>query len=461
MSRSAVEHTSTLPQPRDRVYRWWLRPGSHQRLSPPGWGDIISGDADTNRVGDVITVQPSHPLFGLVPGASKLKPKPATARVEALREGEFIAVGLEHGRLQWVEETSFDDAPDGGTIVRQRIAGDPPKQMRDALRAQMKFLADQAAADLALVERLDAPPAHVVVAGSSGLIGSQLVPLLRMAGHRVTRLVREAAEHPDEVQWDPADGRVPHNLIAEADAVVNLAGHTIGGRFTKENKRRILQSRLDTTGTLARALAGSQATSLIQASAVGIYGARRPAELLTEESARGEGFLADVVEQWEAAAAPAVDAGVRTVFVRTGIALSYAGGALQPQVPLFLTGFAGRLGKSGQYLSWIGIDDLVRAYVHAIFTPTLAGPVNAVGPHPVTNDDFAEAMGRVLSRPAALPTPSRGPTLVLGREGYDQLINPDQRVSARKLLESGFEFAHETLDEALRHTLLRPAPTAS
>ncbi|AQP45803.1 TIGR01777 family oxidoreductase [Tessaracoccus flavus] len=451
-----IERASDIPFPRERVFDWWLRPGSHERLSPPGWGEVIGGDRDARQVGDTVTLQPSHPLMSAIPGASLLKLRPVTARLDVVEPGERIVVALEHGRSRWTEETRFTDSGDGGTRVEQRVSGDYPASTGDAFQAQLTFLADQAEADLALVERLAARPSRIVVAGSSGLIGTQLVALLKMAGHDVTRLVRGTPEAPDEVRWDPASGEVPTDVIAGADAVVNLAGHTIGGRFTDRNKKLILQSRVDSTSTLANALRdrGSSA-ALIQASGIGFYGARRPAELLTEESRRGSGFLADVVDAWEAAAAPAVDAGVRTVFVRTGIALSYAGGALQRQVPLYLVGAGGRLGKAQQYQSWIGIDDLVRAYVHALFTPDLSGPINAVAPNPVTNAKFAETLGKVLQRPSLLPTPSFGPKLIVGDEGYDQLIDTDQRVSADKLLASGFEFTHPTLEPALRHTLLR------
>lgn len=455
----AIEHVINLPFPRERVYQWWFRPGTHERLSPPGWAEVVSGNADTTKVGDQIVVQPSHPLLTSVPKANMIMPGPVTATVEELRDGQFISLGFKLGKTSWAEETHFEDGPDGGTTVRLRVVGDYPRQTASGFKAQLKFLADQAAADLALVERLAASPIHIVVAGSSGMVGQQLVALLRMAGHRVTRLVRREPAAPDEARWDPAAGTLPEGLIESADAVVNLAGHTIGGRFNDKNKTLIMESRLHSTTTLAKALAdaGGEGRTLVQASAVGVYGARRPGETLGETSPRGPGFLADVVEAWEAAAAPAAAAGVRTVFIRTGIALSYAGGALKKQVPLYLGGIGGPLSKATHMLSWIGIDDLVRSYVHALFTPSLEGPVNAVAPNPVNNGDFAATLGTVLRRPAAIPTPSFGPKLLLGSEGYDQLINTDQRVSADKLMRSGFEFAHPTLEPALRHTLLRPA----
>ncbi|HJE52186.1 MAG TPA: TIGR01777 family oxidoreductase, partial [Tessaracoccus flavescens] len=445
-----------IPLPRERVFAWYQRPGALARMSPPGWGDIPRGVRELTDVGDEMTLKGSHPLLAVTPGGSKLPMEPGLATLTELVPGSSHTVTVRQGKFEFAQHSTFEDSP-GGTRVTSRVVGKLPPGAESPMRNQFRFLHQQAAADLAFLERLGWPEARTIaVAGSSGLVGTQLVGLLRMAGHRVIQLVRDGAIHDDEVVWDPTRHHLPGSVVEEADVIVNLAGHTIGGRFSEENKRLIQQSRVHATTTLARALAvAPEGKTLIQASAVGIYGARRPGELLTEESPRGDGFLADVVAAWEYAAEPAREAGVRTAFVRTGIALSYGGGALQRQIPLYLVGAGGRLGPAHHMLPWIDLDDLVRAYVHAIFTPSLTGPVNAVAPEPVTNAEFASTLGAVLKRPAALPTPAFGPKLLLGSEGYDQLINTDQRVSAQKLLDSGFEFAYPTLEPALRHELLR------
>ncbi len=293
----------------------------------------------------------------------------------------------------------------------------------------------------------------VAVTGSTGLIGARLVERLRAEGHSVRRLVRRPGRGPDEFQWDPAAGMIPGEALAGADAVVHLAGESIDGRFTADHKAEVLRSRLESTGTLVPALLGAGVPTLVQASAIGYYGPRRGDSWLTEDLPPGDGFLADVVDHWERAAAPAVEGGARVVFLRTGIVLSRRGGALAAQLPLFRLGLGGRLTHADAWLSWIALEDLVRAYVHALTTPTLSGPVNAVAPAPATQQEFARTVGRVARRPAWLPTPSFGPKLLLGEEGYEELIDTDQRVSADRLVESGFAFHFPTLESALHHEL--------
>lgn len=293
-----------------------------------------------------------------------------------------------------------------------------------------------------------------LISGSTGLVGTRLVQLLRHSGHDVRRLVRRAPNGPDEISWDPAGHRLPPGALDGIDVVVNLSGATIGGRFTREHKEAVLNSRLDATGTLVSALAADPGgRTLVQASAIGIYGARRPGELLDEGSARGSGFLADVVADWEHAARPAAEAGVRTVLMRTGIVLSGNGGVLQQQLPLFQLGLGGPLTSPDAWLSWISLEDLARAYVHVGLTAGVAGPVNAVGPLPVTQGEFAATLGSVLHRPAWLPTPSVGPKLLLGPEGYDQLVDTDQRVSAARLSGWGFNFLDGNVTSALRRAV--------
>ncbi len=359
--------------------------------------------------------------------------------------------------------TCSADAPGGGTTITDRVDYELAADLGDVgaaavlrqLRRLFRFREAQLRDDLALHARLGAPASRIAVTGASGLVGTQLCALLSTGGHTVTRFVRGSAG-PGEATWNPARGSIDTEALRGVDAVVHLAGASIGGRFTQQHKDAVLRSRLDGTGLLARALAGDgMPRTLVQASAIGVYGARRPGELLTEDSTPGPGFLADVVQAWEASAAPAAEAGVRTTFLRTGIVLSTGGGALLPQLPLYLVGAGGRLTAADAWTSWITLDDLARAYVHALFTETLAGPVNAVAPAPVTNATFARELGRALHRPALLPTPGFGPALILGSEGRDQLINTDQRVSAARLLGSGFAFAQPDLPAALEHVLAR------
>ena len=294
----------------------------------------------------------------------------------------------------------------------------------------------------------------VAVTGSNGLIGSALVPALRAAGHEVVRLVRRPPVTRDEVRWDPADGTIDTAGLRGIDAAVNLAGEGIGEhRWTDEQKRRIRESRTKGTSLLASTMGAldPKPAVLLSGSAVGIYGDGGEREL-TEASSPGEGFLADVVVDWEAAAEPARAAGIRTVFLRTGVVLSPRGGAMKKVLPLFKLGLGGPIGSGTQWLPWIAIDDEVGAIVH-LLTADIDGPVNLVAPEPARYRDYAKALGRALHRPAVLPTPMLGPRLLLGRELADALLGDSQRVVPTQLIQSGYRFQHTGVDEAVRSLL--------
>lgn len=298
---------------------------------------------------------------------------------------------------------------------------------------------------------------HIVIGGASGLIGSALVAALEQRGDRVTRLVRRSTgENPTGAErvWGPRSGTLDAQVVSDADAVVVLNGVSIAGeRWSDERKDLIVRSRTDSVGTAAKALAslGSEAPALIAASAIGIYGDRGD-EILTEQSSHGDDFLADVCEQWEAAARPAKDAGVRVVHVRTGIVVSGEGGALDPMLPLFKLGIGGRIGDGSQWWSWVSEADTVGAYLHAIDSE-IEGPMNAVSPNPVTNAEFTKALGNALNRPTFLPVPRIGLNIRLGSELAEAIGYASQRVEPAVLAAAGYEFEHPDLDEALAAVL--------
>ena len=467
------EFVSRYPAPREQVFAWHTRPGAFVRLTPPGMATVLRGPSRGVEVGSETLLRISHPLAQALGPTIGRRGKSGpigldwlVRHVELVDSERFVDEQVRGPFSSWRHEHHFADGPGGSTAITDRVEWELPGPVSVTtplvemiLAGLFSFRERQLRGDLA-AQSVSGPPGTVLVAGSSGLVGTQLCAYLAVGGHRVVRLVRGStrAGKPgsDAVRWDPTSGRLPRGALDGVDAVVNLAGHTIGGRFTARNKRLIMASRIDTTATLARALAADPGERvLVQASAVGIYGARRPGEILTEKSAPGRGFLADVVKAWEAAAAPAADAGVRTAYLRTGIALSEAGGALSRQLPLFIVGLGGRLTDADAWLSWIGLDDLVRGYGHAVASDEIEGPVNACAPRPVTHQEFAETLGHVLHRPSWLPTPAAGPALLLGREGYDQLVHTDQRVSARRLTDSGFRFGQGNLADALHHALMR------
>jgi uncharacterized protein (TIGR01777 family) len=300
---------------------------------------------------------------------------------------------------------------------------------------------------------------RVVVTGSSGPIGNALCSHLAGSGHHVVRVVRRPVR-PGEatLSWDPEAGTIDTRGLEGADAVVHLAGAGIGdGRWTESRKRVLVESRTRSTALLAGALAGldHQPRVLVSASAIGYYGDRSD-EILTEQSPRGDDFLASLCVRWEAEASPAAEAGVRVVCARTGLVLSKEGGALPKLLPLFKLGLGGRFGSGEQWWSWITLDDEIRA-IAWLLEKDIRGPVNLTAPNPVTNREFTRILGAVLSRPARLPVPRFGPRLLLGSELADALLFSSARVQPAVLESSGFAFSHSDLEVGLRHMLKVPA----
>jgi len=294
----------------------------------------------------------------------------------------------------------------------------------------------------------------VVITGASGFLGSALVRNLRADGHDVVRLVRRAPQAADERQWDPAAHKLDPAVIGGADAVVHLAGAGIGDkRWTESYKREIRASRIDGTATIAAAVAAAdQAPAvLVAASAVGFYGDTGD-DAVDESASAGNGFLADLVHDWEAATAPAADAGVRVVNVRTGVVLGAEGGALGKVLPLFRVGLGGRLGNGLQWMSWIALPDYVVALRFLLDRRDVSGPVNVTGPEPVRNRDYTKAISRVLHRPALAIVPAPALRAALG--GFaDEGVLVSQRVVPTRLEDAGFTFAFGDIDSALAATI--------
>jgi uncharacterized protein len=299
----------------------------------------------------------------------------------------------------------------------------------------------------------------VLVTGSTGLIGSALVPALERAGHRPVRLVRDDRDAGDALRWDPAAGTIDAGGLDGLDAVVHLAGAGIGDKkWTDDRKREIRESRTRGTALLAETLAGlsKRPSVLVSASAVGYYGPRGD-EPLTEESLPGDDFLARVCVDWEAAAAPAEAAGIRLVRIRSGVVLAAEGGVLKRMLFPFKVGLGGRIGTGDQYMSWISIDDEVGAILHLLSHGDLSGPFNLTAPEPVTNGEYTKTLGRVVRRPTAVPTPIRPLKMLYGMELVHHLLLTGQRVLPAQLDASGYRFGHPTLEQALRAVLGKPA----
>jgi len=293
---------------------------------------------------------------------------------------------------------------------------------------------------------------RILISGASGLIGSALVPSLESHGYEVIRLVRQQTDKANEVQWDPMSP-IPPEQVSGYDAIIHLSGESITSRWTAAKKTRIRDSRVVSTTNLSEALAKAESApkTFLCASATGYYGSRGD-EVLIEESAPGAGFLPQACVEWESATSPAMNAGIRTVNLRTGIVLCRDGGALKPMLLPFRLGLGGRIGNGRQWWSWIHIEDFVAAVHHILKNESVKGPVNMVSPDPVTNAEFTKTLGEALKRPAILPVPAFAARIALGQLA-DEALLASARVQPKKLLESGFQFKFPQLGVALENLL--------
>jgi uncharacterized protein len=439
----AFTYSSVVDAELGEVFAWHGRPGAIVRLTPP-WPPVrVIREAGSLRDGTAVLGLPGGVRWVAVHQPDGYDPPNSFA--DMLESRPLSAL------LSWRHTHRFASAGEQATLVTDLVDTSMPARV---LRRMFVYRHRQLADDLAAHARVRVvcpEPLTIAVTGSGGLIGTALTALLTTGGHRVVRLVRRPPALPGERYWQPEDP--DPDLLSGIDAVIHLAGAPIGGRFTPDRKADIRDSRIGPTRRLA-ALAATAAPDLrtfVTASAIGIYGPDRGDEILTESSARGEGFLADVVADWEDASTPAATAGIRTVQVRTGIVQSPRGGMLRLLYPLFETGLGGRLGSGRQWLAWIGLDDLLDIYLRTVTDPVLSGPVNAVAPEPVRNIDYTRTLASVLHRPALLPVPSFGPRLLLGEEGASEIAQASQHVLPERLIAVGHHFRQPDLDQALRH----------
>lgn len=453
----SIRHVSEVSAPIAEVFAWHGRAGAFTRLAPPWLPATIVQESDSLRDGVAVLRLP-----GGLTWVARHDPdgyQPPNQFVE-----ELSTVGLRslpaHLALRWRHTHSFaEDGPAStgaaSTTVIDQI--DTPIGSR-RLRAMFRYRHAQLAEDLAShreAAQHGLGQITVAVTGSSGLIGTALCAFLSTGGHRVIRLVRRNPRNETERRWNPMNPDPA--LLDGVDAVIHLAGASIGGRFTRRRKRELRDSRIEPTRLLATvAAAGTSGPRVfVSASAIGIYGAARGDEVLTEGSSLGAGFLPTVVADWEAGTAPARDAGLRVVNVRTGIVQSPRGGPLQLFLPLFRAGLGGTVGTGKQWLPWIDIDDLLDVYLRALYDIRMAGPVNAVAPNAVRNAEYTKTLARVLKRPAILPVPAFATRLLLTPEGSRELVEASQHVVPQRLAELGHRFRRPELESALRHQLGR------
>jgi uncharacterized protein (TIGR01777 family) len=441
-----IEYESVVDHPIAEVFAWHTRPGAMTRLVPPWQPMTVVAETESLADGQAVLGLPGGLRWVAQHDPAGFDP-PHRFVDELSSRG---AASWPARIIGWWRHTHEFSESTGGTRICDRVDTSVPAA---ALRSTFRYRHRQLSDDLAAHRTAGAPPMVVAITGASGLVGSALSAFLSTGGHRVIRLVRRSARNELERQWNP--DRPAPDLLSGVDAVVHLAGTSIAGRFTDRHKAAIRDSRIEPTRRLAdvAGLADDGPTTFVSASAIGCYGFDRGDALLCEESLRGDGFLADVVADWEAATAPAAEAGLRVVTVRTGIVQSARGGTLKLMRPLFAAGLGGRLGDGEQWLSWIGLDDLLDVYHRALYDDRLSGPVNAVAPDPVRNAEYTKVLAGVLHRPALVPVPALGPRLLLGEQGARELAEANQRVVPTKLEMLGHRFRRSKIADALAHEL--------
>jgi uncharacterized protein (TIGR01777 family) len=458
-----LKPTVTLPVSAAEAYSWHKRPGAFERLLPP-WVNlnIVKRNGGIEDGARVVLRIPCGPL--------RLRWELEHRHCRAGKS--FSDVQIRGPFSRYAHTHRFDQHPDGSSelidhleyvlpfgYLGRALAGPFVRRSLDRLFAYRHAVTRD---DLGQhFKNGRGGPLRILITGSSGFVGSSLVPFLTSGGHHVVRLIRRgsAAAEGSSV-WDPDRCVIEPDTLEGFDAIVHLAGESIAaGRWTKAKKEHIRRSRVEPTRTLSEVLAGlkNPPPILVTASAIGYYG-DRGGDLLTEKSHSADGFLADVAHAWEDATRPAAEAGIRVVNLRFGMVLGQSGGALAKMLRPFRMGAGGRLGSGRQYMSWISLDDAIGAIDHALSTDELHGAVNAVSPHPVTNAEFTRTVGRVLSRPTIFPVPAIAARLAFG-EMADALLLASTRVQPARLIHTGFKFRHPDLESALRRIWSRRCVT--
>jgi uncharacterized protein (TIGR01777 family) len=441
---------STIPHPASEVFAWHTRPGAFNRLNAP-WRPVrISHASGSITVGAEVEIRlPVAPGLSIPWRLSHTTYEPPTLFTDQQVKGPF---------RYWRHSHRFIQQSEASMTMRDEIEYQLPRGLglanclvQQELQRLFAFRHALLSADLELHARFRHETRKtILIAGASGFIGQALKAFLTTAGHTVSTLVRRHPCAQDEHFWDPNAGVLAPQVFHGVDAVINLCGENIAsGRWTNERKWRIEQSRVLATSLLARTIAAlpSPPEVCINASGVGIYGDTGE-KCVDESSACGSGFLAQVGTAWEAASLPLAASRCRNVNLRLGMVLNAAGGALASMLPAFYCGVGGRLGSGHQFMSWIGLQDVLGVMEHVLYTGDLSGPVNCVSEYPCTNRDFSAALAAVVRRPALIPAPSFALRAALGE--MSQLLLTSSRVHPQRLLESGYRFFHPDLASALR-----------
>ena len=447
--------TSLFPCTARELYDWHRRPGALERLIPPWektWVRSRTGGIDPG--GQVVMQMYAGPL-----------PYTWQARHIENSVGVMFQDIQERGPFaRWTHTHRFTDTPEGALLEDQIDYALPAQSclpnfsttlVNSTLERVFRYRHATLNDDICLHQRCSRTPLRLLISGGSGVLGSALRPLLTTGGHEVWTLVRRQPDRSKkEIYWNPEQGELNLAGLPAFDGVIHLAGDNIGeGRWTPDKKKRVIDSRVLGTGLIARTLASLPVRPkvLLSASAVGFYGNCLDCCMREEDSA-GPDFISDVCSLWEHSALPAQDAGIRTVFMRIGVVLSPRGGALNRLMATSALGFSSRFGSGEQYISWIGINDMVAAILHALTCDSLVGPVNIAAPQPVTNSQLMRTLALVMHRPLLPPIPAPLLKTLYGQMASEVLLG-GCRVATDKLQHSGYTFRHADLEQTLRHLL--------
>jgi uncharacterized protein (TIGR01777 family) len=457
MTMLQFKKTSRIEAPAAEVFWWHSRAGALERLTPP-WESIqiLEKSGGIESGGRVVVKMKAGP-FPMVWEAK---------HTEYMETEMFQDVQVRGPFSHWTHTHRFIPNGDTASILEDIVDYQPPMGVAGRLaagrlirnRLEQMFSYRHAITKQDLKDhqsKAHLGMKHVLISGASGVVGRTLAPFLSTGGHHITKLVRHTADpKKNEVFWNPITGKLDPDDLRGTDTIIHLAGENIGTtRWTDIKKQRIIDSRVKGTRLIAETAAklDPKPEVLICASAIGYYGNRGEC-VLNESDAPGDDYISWVCSEWEQAAAPAIEAGIRVVFARIGIALTPAGGALEKLILPFKLGFGGKIASGSQYMSWISIDDVIGALYHLMASPDIEGPVNLVAPHSVTNMEFTRVLARIFSRPAIFTVPAFVIKMMFGEMGNEIPLS-STRVTPSRLVESGYTFRHPLLEDALAHVL--------
>ncbi len=437
------------------VFQWHAMPGAFERLNPP-WEPVQILDRRGGiRDGDR-TILEMH--------MGPIRTKWIAEHRNYVEELQFQDVQISGPFAHWEHTHLFEPDGENACFLEDRIMYKLPMgalgkalgaaYTQNKLRRMFLYRHRQTRQDLETLSRYPRESSTILISGSTGLLGTALIPFLQTAGHSIKRLIRNSSPRfPDSIVWNPSAGIENEKELEECDTVIHLAGENISGRWNKEKKRKIYESRVQGTRMICDTLArlDQPPQTFICASAIGYYGDRKD-EILFEHTKPGNDFLAQVCQDWENASQPAVERGIRVVHMRIGVVLTPLGGALKQMLFPFQLGLGGVIGSGEQYVSWISVDDLISAIYHVMKRKDIHGVVNAVAPNPVTNRSLTKILGKTVNRPTLFPLPAIAVEPIFGEMGKALLLS-SARVQPERLLDTNFTFRHPDLETALRHML--------